>query len=94
MKVHLVCGYKRSGKDTFYKSLQNGTLKNINPGEKIALEIEDNQIKIINADHVIDEMHRIFTKNQMSKKDSHVDDFINQKHEEYNIEKSRDQKNV
>jgi hypothetical protein len=34
MKVHLVCGYKRSGKDTFYKSLQNGTLKNINPGEK------------------------------------------------------------
>ena len=67
---------------------------NINPGEKIALEIEDNQIKIINADHVIDEMHRIFTKHQMSKKDSHVDDFINQKHEEYNIEKSRDQKNV
>jgi len=67
---------------------------NINPGEKIALEIEDNQIKIMNADHVIDEMHRIFTKNQMSKKDSHVDNFINQKHEEYNIEKSRDQKNV
>lgn len=33
MKVHLVCGYKRSGKDTFYKSLTNGTLKTINPGE-------------------------------------------------------------
>jgi hypothetical protein len=33
MKVHLVCGYKRSGKDTFYKSLTNGELKTVNPGE-------------------------------------------------------------
>jgi len=65
---------------------------NINPGEKITLEIEDNQIKIINANHVIDEMHRIFTKNQTIHKDSHVDSFINQKREEYIIEESRDQK--
>lgn len=35
MKVHLVCGYKRSGKDTFYKSLQKGTIVKVNPGENI-----------------------------------------------------------
>jgi AbrB family looped-hinge helix DNA binding protein len=28
---------------------------NIHPGEKVTLEIENNQIKIINANHVIDE---------------------------------------
>jgi hypothetical protein len=38
MKVHLVCGYKRSGKDTFYKSLYNGTMKTVNPGEELGSE--------------------------------------------------------
>jgi AbrB family looped-hinge helix DNA binding protein len=66
---------------------------NIHPGEKVILEIEDNQIKIINADHVIDEMHKIFTKNQNISKDSHVDEFIKQKCEEYNTEELRKVKN-
>jgi len=42
MKVHLVCGYKRSGKDTFYKSLKNGIIKNINPGEDTGSEFNPN----------------------------------------------------
>jgi hypothetical protein len=42
MKVHLVCGYKRSGKDTFYKSLKNGIIKNINPGEDSGSELNPN----------------------------------------------------
>jgi AbrB family looped-hinge helix DNA binding protein len=66
---------------------------NIHPGEKITLEIDQNQIKIINADHVIDQMHAIFTKNQTVKKGSVVDDFINQKRQEFQIEQSRDIKN-
>jgi len=37
-------------------------------------------------------MHAIFTKNQSSKKDSVVDDFINRKHEEYKIEEKRNNK--
>jgi hypothetical protein len=42
MKVHLVCGYKRSGKDTFYKSLKSGIIKNINPGEDTGSELKPN----------------------------------------------------
>ena len=38
-------------------------------------------------------MHAIFTKNQNSRKDSVVDDFINRKHEEYQIEEERSIKN-
>ena len=68
---------------------------NIYPGEKVTLEIEDNLIKIINADHVLDEMHQLFTKNQTVKEEnSHVDEFIKQRREEYIIEELRDQKNV
>lgn len=66
---------------------------NIHPGEKITLEIDQNQIKIINVDHVIDEMHALFTKNQPVKSDSVVDNFINQKRQEYLIEEIRDSKN-
>jgi AbrB family looped-hinge helix DNA binding protein len=67
---------------------------NIHPGEKITLEIEQDQIKIINADHVIDEMYALFTKNQTVTEGSVVDDFINQKRQEYLIEETRDIKNV
>ena len=35
MRIHLVCGYKRSGKDTFYKTISKGTIVNYNPGENI-----------------------------------------------------------
>lgn len=67
---------------------------NIHPGEKIALEVKDNQIKIINADCVIDEMHALFCKNQTNTNKKLVDDFIYHKRQEYSIEETRDKKNV
>ncbi|BBJ31490.1 hypothetical protein RAS_05990 [Rickettsia asiatica] len=67
---------------------------NMHPGEKITIEIDDNEIKIVNAEHTIDEMHKIFTKNQTNKKKSVVDDFITRKHQEYLIEESKSKKNV
>ena len=56
---------------------------NIQPGDKDNLEVYENELKIISANQIIDEMHAIFTKNQNSRKDSVVDDFINRKHEQY-----------
>lgn len=67
---------------------------NIQPGEKVAMEIDENEIRIISADYVIDEMYKIFTKNQTGEKISIVDDFNDKKHQEYLIEESRSKKNV
>ncbi|WP_417905525.1 AbrB/MazE/SpoVT family DNA-binding domain-containing protein [Candidatus Tisiphia endosymbiont of Micropterix aruncella] len=66
---------------------------NIQPGDKVNLEVYENEVKIINANQIIDEMHAIFTKNQNNRKDSVVDDFINRKYEEYQIEENRSIKN-
>ena len=66
---------------------------NIQPGDKVNLEVYGNELKIISANQIIDEMHAIFTKNQNSRKDSVVDDFINRKYEEYQIEEERSIKN-
>lgn len=66
---------------------------NIQPGDKVNLEVYENELKIISANQIIDEMHTIFTKNQNSRKDSVVDDFIKRKHEEYQIEEERSIKN-
>ncbi len=66
---------------------------NIQPGDKVNLEVYENEVKIINANKIIDEMHALFTKNQSDRKDSAVDDFINRKHEEYQIEEERSIKN-
>lgn len=66
---------------------------NIQPGDKVNLEVYENAVKIINSNKIIDEMHAIFTKNQSDRKDSTVDDFINRKHEEYQIEEERSIKN-
>ena len=66
---------------------------NIQPGDKVNLEIYKNEVKIINANQIIDEMHAIFTKNQNERQDSVVDDFINKKREEYQIEEAREIKN-
>ena len=66
---------------------------NIQPGDKVNLEVYENELKIISANQIIDEMHAIFTKNQSDRKDSVVDDFINRKHEEYQIEEERNIKN-
>lgn len=62
---------------------------NIHPGEKIALEIRDNIIKIISVDNTIDEMNKLFTKNCTKKVISIVDDFIEKKHQEFLIEENR-----
>lgn len=67
---------------------------NMHNGEKVIIEIDDNEIKIINADRVIDEMHELFMKNQTDKQKNAVDDFISKKHEEYLIEEGRGHKNV
>lgn len=55
---------------------------NIHPGEKVTIEIDDNEIKIINIEHVIDEMYKLFMKNKIDKKISVVDDFIAKKRQE------------
>lgn len=61
---------------------------NIKPGDKVNLEISDHEVKIIGADQVIDEMYSIFTKNK-NIDNSAVDDFINQKREEYNLDENK-----
>ncbi len=66
---------------------------NIQPGDKVNLEIYENEVKIISANQIIDEMHAIFTKNKNDRQDSVVDDFINKKREEYQIEEAREIKN-
>lgn len=70
------------------------TRYNMHPGEKITIEINDDEIKIINADQVIDEMHELFIKKQTNKKNSIVDDFIAKKCQEYLVEEERSNKNV
>jgi AbrB family looped-hinge helix DNA binding protein len=66
---------------------------NIKPGDKVNLEIYDDEVKIINADKIIDQMHEIFIKNQTDKISGAVDDFISRKQEEYKIEEARSKKN-
>ncbi|WP_341793958.1 MULTISPECIES: AbrB/MazE/SpoVT family DNA-binding domain-containing protein [unclassified Rickettsia] len=67
---------------------------NMHPGEKITIEIDNKEIKIINADHIIEEIHELFMKNQSNRKISVVDDFIARKRQEYLIEEARSSKNV
>lgn len=67
---------------------------NIHPGEKVTLEVYENEIKIINTDQVVDEMYSIFTKNQTDINYSVTDDFIERKRQEYSIEELRENKNV
>ena len=62
---------------------------NIHPGDKVNLEVYEDEVKIISAEQVMDEMYAIFTRNQNSRKDSAVDDFINRKRQEYKIEEER-----
>ena len=66
---------------------------NIQPGDKVNLEVYETELKIISANQIIDEMHAIFTKNQNDRKDSVVEDFINRMHEEYQIEEESSIKN-
>ncbi|HJD65484.1 MAG TPA: AbrB/MazE/SpoVT family DNA-binding domain-containing protein [Rickettsia endosymbiont of Bembidion nr. Transversale] len=58
------------------------------------MKTDKKKTSIINVDNVIDEMHKIFIKNQPSenKKISIVDDFIADKRQEYFIEEARSRK--
>lgn len=67
---------------------------NMHPGEKITIEIDENELKIVNADHVIDEMHELFTKHRTDETVSIVDDFITKKRQEYLIEEARSNRDV
>lgn len=49
-------------------------------------------IKLINRDTAIDEMHAIFCKNQRGKNKDVVDDFIAKKRMEYDLEEKREKK--
>jgi len=62
---------------------------NIQPGDKVNIEVYENEVKIISSNQIMDEMYSIFTKNQSDRKYSVVDDFINRKQEEYKIEEER-----
>ncbi|ABV75367.1 Transcriptional regulator [Rickettsia akari str. Hartford] len=61
----------------------------IHQGEKITIEIENSEIKIVSVDNIIDEMHKIFTKNQIDKNISIVDDFIAERRQEYLMEEKK-----
>jgi len=66
---------------------------NIELGDKVVLEMKGDALKILNVNHIVDEMHNIFTKNQNVKKGSMVDEFIGDKRREFKIEESRGTKN-
>jgi len=67
---------------------------NLHFGEKIIIEVNHNDIKIVNADHIIDEMHTIIMKNQTNKNKSILDDFLDTKRKEFLIEEKRSNKDV
>ena len=46
---------------------------NIEPGDRVILEMNDDALKILNVNHIVDEMHSIFTKNRNVKEASMVD---------------------
>lgn len=62
---------------------------NIEPGDKVVLEMNDDALKILNVNHIVDEMHSIFTKNQNGKKGSTVEEFIEDKRKDFKIEQAR-----
>ena len=63
---------------------------NLQPGDKVNLEIYDNEVKIINSNKIIDEMHAIFTKNQNDKYGALVDDYIDNETQEQIIEEGKE----
>ena len=61
-------------------------LLNIKPGDKVNLEICENEVKIIDANKVISQMYSIFTKNRNDRKEVIVDDLDDRKNEEYQMQ--------
>lgn len=66
---------------------------NISPNDKVTLELTEDALVIRNVDYIIDEMNAIFTKNQTIKKENIVEDFIEDKHKDFEIEQARENAN-
>ena len=68
-------------------------LLNIKQGDKVNLEVYTDEVKIIDANKVISQMHSIFTKNRNDRQDLIIDNSITVEKEEYQTEKTRGVKN-
>lgn len=66
---------------------------NISPNDKVTLELTEDALVIRNVDYIINEMNAIFTKNQTIKKENIVEDFIDDKHKDFEIEQARENAN-
>ncbi len=63
---------------------------NMHPGDNFLLQTDDEEIKILNIDTSIDEMHALFFKHKSSTGKSVVEDFLSKKREEFKIEQIRE----
>jgi AbrB family looped-hinge helix DNA binding protein len=66
---------------------------NISPNDKVTIELTEDALVIRNVDYIINEMNAIFTKNQTVKKENIVEDFIEDKHKDLEIEQARENRN-
>jgi len=66
---------------------------NISPNDKVTIELTEDALVIRNVDHIINEMNAIFTKNQTVKKENIVEDFIEDKNQDFKIEETRENAN-
>lgn len=66
---------------------------NISPNDKVTIELTEDALVIRNVDYIINEMNAIFTKNQTVKKENIVEDFIEDKHKDLEIEQARENAN-
>ena len=65
---------------------------NISPNDKVTIELTEDALIIRNVDYIINEMNAIFTKNQTVKKENIVEDFIEDKHQDFKTEQTREYK--
>lgn len=66
---------------------------NISPNDKVTIELTEDALVIRNVDYIINEMNAIFTKNQTVKKENIVEDFIEDKRKDFEIEQARENAN-
>jgi hypothetical protein len=59
----------------------------------VAIELTEDALVIRNIDYIINEMNAIFTKNQTVKKENIVEDFIEDKRKDFEIEQARENAN-
>ena len=66
---------------------------NISPNDKVTIELTKDALIIRNVDYIINEMNAIFTKNRTVKKENIVEDFIEDKHQDFKTEQTRENTN-